>query len=149
MEIIKTVLLALIGGGAGAALINAIHDRWKWKAERKAKQEDRAAEKKDKVDELTDLVETLGKQQAEMSKQLDALRDAQKCVLLDRIIYLGQSYIAAGQVDFDDRKRLRDMHNSYHNGLKGNGDADQVMKAVDALPLSNHSKPKGETHYYA
>lgn len=138
MEIIKTVLLALIGGGAGAALINAIHDRWKWKAERKAKQEDKAAEKKDKVDELTGLVETLGKQQAEMSKQLDALRDAQKCVLLDRIIYLGQGYIANGEVDFDDRKRLRDMHNSYHNGLGGNGDAAQIMSAVDALPLKKH-----------
>ena len=138
MEIIKTVLLALIGGGAGAALINAIHDRWKWKAERKAKQEDKAAEKKDKVDELTGLVETLGKQQAEMSKQLDALRDAQKCVLLDRIIYLGQGYIANGEVDLDDRKRLRDMHNSYHNGLGGNGDAAQIMSAVDALPLKKH-----------
>ena len=138
MEIIKTVLLALIGGGAGAALINAIHDRWKWKAERKAKKEDKAAEKKDKVDELTVLVETLGKQQAEMSKQLDALRDAQKCVLLDRIIYLGQGYIANGEVDFDDRKRLRDMHNSYHNGLGGNGDAAQIMSAVDSLPLKKH-----------
>lgn len=137
-DLIKTVLLALVGGGAGAALINAIHDRWKWKAERKAKQEDKAAEKKDKVDELTQLVESLAKQQEGMSKQLDALRDAQKCVLLDRIIYLGQKYIAAGEVDFDDRKRLRDMHHSYHNGLLGNGDADQIMRAVDLLPLIKH-----------
>lgn len=138
IDLLKTVLLAIIGGSAGAALINAIHDRWKWMAERKAKQEDKAAEKKDKVDELTGLVETLGKQQAEMSKQLEALRDAQKCVLLDRIIYLGQGYIANGEVDFDDRKRLRDMHNSYHNGLGGNGDAAQIMSAVDALPLKKH-----------
>ena len=34
MEAVKTLLLALIGGGAGAALINAIHDLWKWKAAR-------------------------------------------------------------------------------------------------------------------
>ena len=138
IDLLKTVLLAIIGGSAGAALINAIHDRWKWKAERKAKQEDKASEKKAKVDELTQLVESLAKHQEEMSKQLDALRDAQKCVLLDRIIYLGQKYIAAGEVDFDDRKRLRDMHNSYHNGLRGNGDANQIMRAVDLLPLIKH-----------
>lgn len=148
MEMVKTVLLALIGGGAGAALINAIHDRWKWKAERKAQKEDKAAEKKDKVDELTKMVESLSKQQKEMIDQLDALRDAEKCVLLDRIIYLGQSYIDAGSVDFDDRKRLRDMHSNYHNRLGGNGDADQVMKGVDALPLTKRSvKQKGETAY--
>ena len=147
MEALKTIVLALIGGGTGAALVNAIFNGWKFKAERKAKKEDMAAEKKDKVDELTELVEALREQQRSMSGQLDALRDAQKCVLLDRIIYLGQSYIAAGEVDFDDRKRLRDMHNSYHNGLKGNGDADQIMKSVDSLPLKNHSKSKGEVRY--
>ena len=145
MEAVKTLLLALIGGGAGAALINAIHDRWKWKAARKAQKEDKAAEKDDKVAELTKLVETLVKNQAEMTKQIEALQNAEKCVLLDRIIYLGQSYIASGEVDFDDRKRLRDMHNSYHNGLRGNGDADQIMRAVDALPLKNTKK--GEMYH--
>ncbi len=147
MKDVLMVILAFICGAGGTALINVAHDRWKFKAERKAKKEDMAAEKKDKVDELTELVEALGEQQRSMSGQLDALRDAQKCVLLDRIIYLGQSYIAAGEVDFDDRKRLRDMHNSYHNGLKGNGDADQIMKSVDSLPLKNHSKSKGEVRY--
>lgn len=145
MEIVKTILLALVSGGAGAALINAIHDRWKWKANRKALQEDKAADKDDKVAELTKLVETLVKNQEMMSQQIDALQDSQKCVLLDRIIDLGQSYIAAGEVDFDDRKRLRDMHNSYHKGLRGNGDADQIMKAVDELPLKKTRK--GEHNY--
>lgn len=145
MEVIKTILLALVGGGAGAALINAIHDRWKWKANRKAQKEDKEADKEDKVADLTKLVETLVKNQESMAKQIDALQESQKCVLLDRIIYLGQSYIDAGAVDFDDRKRLRDMHNSYHNGLQGNGDADQIMKAVDALPLKKNKK--GEYNY--
>ena len=27
------------------------------------------------------------------------------------------------------------MHDVYHNKLKGNGDADFIMKAVDELPL--------------
>ena len=64
-----------------------------------------------------------------------AQSEALKYILLDRIMYLGQCYIVAGEVSFDDRKRLRDMHTSYHEKLGGNGDADAVMKAVDALPL--------------
>ncbi len=135
MEVLKTFLLAFLGGAGGVALINAIQDRWKWKAERKAKKEDREEEKTDELSELKKSVEELRTQQDEMSGQMDALREAMKCVLLDRIIYLGQSYIADGEVDFDDRRRLHQMHSSYHNGLKGNGDADVIMKAVDALPL--------------
>ena len=137
MEALKTFLLAFLGGAGGVAIINAIHDRWKWKAERKAAKEDKEEEKTDKIGELTKTVEDMRTQQEEMSAQMDALREAMKCVLLDRIIYLGQSYIADGEVDFDDRRRLHQMHNSYHNGLDGNGDADALMKAVDALPLKN------------
>ncbi|MBQ3330796.1 MAG: hypothetical protein IJG87_06420 [Ruminococcus sp.] len=135
MEVLKTFLLAFLGGAGGVALINAIHDRWKWKAERKAAKEDKEEEKTDKIGELTKTIEEMRTQQDEMSAQMNALREAMKCVLLDRIIYLAQSYIADGEVDFDDRKRLRDMHSSYHNGLEGNGDADALMKGVDALPL--------------
>ena len=137
MEALKTFLLAFLGGAGGVALINAIHDRWKWKAERKAAKEDKEEEKTDKIGELTKTIEEMRTQQDEMSVQMNALRDAMKCVLLDRIIYLGQKYIEEGAVDFDDRKRLRDMHTSYHKGLNGNGDADAIMKAVDALPLKN------------
>ena len=136
-EIMKTVLTFVCGAG-GLALIEWARERWKFKAERKAKKEDRQEEKVDKIEELTKTVNAVHKEQEEQSQQLDALRDAMKCVLLDRIIYLGQSYIEAGEVDFDDRKRLRDMHTSYHKGLNGNGDADAIMKAVDELPLKNH-----------
>ncbi len=48
MEVLKTFLLAFLGGAGGVALINAIHDRWKWKAERKAAKED----KKDDTGEM-------------------------------------------------------------------------------------------------
>lgn len=133
-DFLKSVLAFLCGAG-GLALIDFARERWKWKAERKAKKEDREEEKTDELAELKKSVEELQTQQDEMSGQLDALREAMKCVLLDRIIYLGQSYIADGEVDFDDRRRLHQMHSSYHNGLKGNGDADVIMKAVDALPL--------------
>lgn len=136
-DALKTVLTFICGAG-GLALIEWARERWKFKAERKAAKEDRAEEKVDKIGELTKAVNKLTEEYEGQGKQIDAMRDAMKCVLLDRIIHLGQKYIEEGEVDFDDRKRLRDMHTSYHQGLKGNGDADAIMSAVDALPLKNH-----------
>ena len=129
-----TAILAFVSGATGVAIVNAIFGVWKWKAERKAKIEDRADE------DLSARVEELASKQQEAGEQLAALHDGLKCILLDRIIYLGQSYINHGEVSFDDRKRLRDMHNSYHDGLGGNGDADAIMSSVDSLPLTERSK---------
>lgn len=42
---------------------------------------------------------------------------------------------AARVIDFDDRRRLNDMHSCYHNGLGGNGDLDTLMEEVNSLPL--------------
>ena len=52
-EILLSVLLAVAGGAAGAAVINGINERWKFKANRKAVKEDRAEAKADKTDELS------------------------------------------------------------------------------------------------
>ena len=68
-------------------------------------------------------------------KDLMALKAGLKWVLYDRIRFLGQHYISAGQVDFDDRRILNEMHKSYHDGLGGNGDLDVLMREVNALPL--------------
>lgn len=64
-----------------------------------------------------------------------ALKGGLKWVLYDRIRFLGQRYISAGNVDFDDRRILNEMHNSYHDGLGGNGDLDVLMHEVNELPL--------------
>ena len=55
--------------------------------------------------------------------------------MLDRIRHLGQSYIQKGEISFDDRRIFHMMHDAYHDGLGGNGDADLVVEAVDDLPL--------------
>lgn len=68
-------------------------------------------------------------------KDITALKAGLKWVLYDRIRFLGQHYIGAGQVDFDDRRILNEMHKSYHDGLGGNGDLDVLMHEVNALPL--------------
>lgn len=129
-----TFFLAFLGSAGAAAIINGLFGIWKQKAERKAKKEDKSEE------DITARLDELASWQRDAGKKIDALRDGLKCDLLDRIIYLGQSYISKGEVSFDDRKRLRDMHTSYHDGLGGNGDADAIMIAVDNLPLIERSK---------
>lgn len=66
---------------------------------------------------------------------IEALRTGLKWVLYDRIRHLGQHYISVGTVDFDDRRILNEMHQSYHDGLGGNGDLDTLMGEVNRLPL--------------
>lgn len=68
-------------------------------------------------------------------KDTEALKAGLKWVLYDRIRFLGQHYISNGQVDFDDRRILHEMHRSYHDGLGGNGDLDVLMDEVNKLPL--------------
>lgn len=145
-QIIMTAVGVVFGGAAGAALVNALHDRWKFKATREATKEDKAEERDDKTAELFETVEELREKEAEKKEEIDeklkrieeqnkAQSEAIKLILLDRILWLGKSYIDKGEISFDDRKRFHAMHNSYHNGLGGNGDADLIVEAVDALPL--------------
>lgn len=68
-------------------------------------------------------------------KNIEALKTGLKWVIYDRIRYLGLKYISEGAVDFDDRRILKEMHNTYHEGLGGNGDLDNLMNEVNRLPL--------------
>ncbi len=69
------------------------------------------------------------------NKDIQALKVGLKWVIYDRIRFLGQNYISAGRVDFDDRRILNEMHTCYHDGLGGNGDLDNLMGEVNRLPL--------------
>lgn len=69
------------------------------------------------------------------SKELKDIKDGLKWVMYDRIRFLGKAYIMDGEVDFDDRRILSEMHKSYHDGLGGNGDLDKLMESVFELPL--------------
>ena len=129
------ILLSIIGGATGAAIVNALYNRWRFKAERKAKKEDKAEEKRDKTDELQRDFESLTKQLKDMDRELSAQSEALKLILLDRIMNLGTKYVQAGEITLDDRTRFHAMYNCYHCGLHGNGDADLIVAAVDELPL--------------
>ena len=116
------ILLSFLGGSVGVAIINALANRADFFRRRKAAKEDK--EEMDMETEIKQLKETV-----------DAIKDGMKFVLYDRIRFLGQAYIAAGEIDFDDRRILNAMHQSYHNGLDGNGDFDNLMGEVNRLPM--------------
>lgn len=109
--VIIAIVSGLLGGSAVAALINAIAEGIRQKRKRKYDKDD-------------------GK-----DRDNQALKDGLKWVLYDRIRHLGQKYISNGSVDFDDRRILNEMHKSYHDGLGGNGDLDNLMGEVNRLPL--------------
>lgn len=111
IALIVAIVSGVLGGSAVAALINAIAEGVRQKRKRKYDKDD-------------------GK-----DKDTEALKAGLKWVLYDRIRFLGQHYICAGSVDFDDRRILNEMHACYHNGLGGNGDLDNLMGEVNRLPL--------------
>lgn len=121
-ETFTLILVAVLSGGIGAGVLKLIGDCLAWKRERTAKKEDKA-------EKIT--VEDFEKMKADVK----AVKEANKFILYDRIRFLAMEYIKDGEIDFDERRILKDMHTSYHYGLNGNGDLDNLMKKVDELPL--------------
>ena len=118
------IIIAVISGGSVVAVIEGFREWLAWNRNRKAIKEDRATE------EAVEKVKTL-------EEKVDALVEANRYILYDRIRYLGQCYIDEREIDFDDRRILNKMHESYHNGLDGNGDLDTLMEEVNHLPLKH------------
>ncbi len=118
----KDLLLALVTGGIGAAIVKGIFDLIAWSKKRKAEVEDKGEQ---------NIEGRLGT----IEEKTNANSVALKFLLYDRIRFLGERYIRDNEIDLDDRRILKDMHDSYHNGLGGNGDLDLLMKQVEGLPL--------------
>ena len=114
--------LAFLTGGVGVAVVQGIIELIKLAKKRKYERED-----------IAELSERAWRK--DVDKTLRALTVAQRYLLYDRIRNLGSKYIAEGQVDIEDRRILKQMHQSYHEGLGGNGDLDLLMRQVDNLPL--------------
>lgn len=123
-EFIVAVVVAFVGGAAGAAIINGVNERKMHKLKRQDAKED------------NEELETEKRLKA-IEAKTDAQSEALKFILFDRIRHLGKAYIAEREIDFDDRRILNDMHRSYHSGLGGNGDLDNLMESVNDLPLKS------------
>lgn len=130
---IKDILIAVISGGVAAAIFKILGDKLAWKRERKAQKEDRAEQRSD--DEKKQAALQIDRRLTDIEAKTDAQSTALMFILYDRIRYLGQAYIAAESVDFDDRHILNEMHKAYHEGLGGNGDLNVLMREVNSLPL--------------
>ena len=117
-------LLAILGGGAGTALVGGIFTIVQWRLNRKAAREDRAAQ--------------LGAEESQELKRLvGVLLEADRTILYDRIKHLGKSYIARGYITVEELEDIDLMHGVYHDKdkLGGNGFLDALMKKVHALDV--------------
>ena len=122
-------MYAIATGVTGAAVIKLIDNVVQWKLQRKAAKEDRT------LDDDRAEIKKIKQWEKDMEDKVNALINAGRYIMFDRIRYLGQKYVAEKEVDFDDRRILNRMHDVYHNELGGNGDLDKLMKAVNTLPL--------------
>ena len=137
MDANLAAFLSVLGtSGVLVAIVEGIKEAFAWRRNRKAQLEDKADKKVDDIEALKEAVTKLSESQEEVKEAVNALITANRLQMLDRIQHLGLSYIQRGNVSYDERKFLHDMHDSYHNGLGGNGDANLIMEAVDELPLS-------------
>lgn len=67
----------------------------------------------------------------------DAHTEALKYLMLYVIQERAKQHLADGFITLEDRRLLHRWHDTYHNGLHGNGDADALMEAIDRLPIKS------------
>ena len=125
------VILAILGGGVGTALVGGIFTVIQWKLNRKAAQEDRTAAA------TTASCTTQDKEFAELKRLVGVLVEADKTILYDRIKHLGKSYIARGFITVEELEDIDLMHTVYHDKDKfgGNGFLDALMSKVHTLDV--------------
>ena len=66
--------------------------------------------------------------------KLDAVVVAQKLLMMDRVRYLGKTYLKDGSISLEDKENLEEMHKAY-KALGGNGHLDTVMEEIERLPV--------------
>lgn len=123
------LIAAVFGGGVVVAIIEGIREALAHRRSRRDTLEDREQE------DLEGRINGMEGYIDELKAMVSALVDSNKFLIYERIRYLGQVYISKGEIDFDERRILHAMHDTYHNGLNGNGDLDALMKQIDELPL--------------
>lgn len=101
------IVLSILGGSCGAAIVTGIFGLVKW------------------------LIDRRDKRSGKEDHQNKALRYLMLYIIQER----AKQHIKDGCISLDDRRSLHHWHDLYHNGLGGNGDADALMEQVDRLRL--------------
>lgn len=104
------ILIGIIGGGVGAAIVSVVGSLLLARQAQKYKTDDRERE------------------------DIAALTEGMTWLMYDRILYLAKHHIAEGSVTFEEYRILSEMHRVYHDKLGGNGYLDEVMAEVRNLP---------------
>lgn len=125
------VIIGVLGAGVGAGTMTLIQMFVK----RKWAQDDKQEEKTDKLDKLEKRLDEIDKKLKVLSDDIVHVKNADRAILSDRIKWLGERYLEAKEIEFEDRRVLNQLHDAYHNDCNGNGDYKNLMKAVNALPL--------------
>ena len=64
----------------------------------------------------------------------DNVTKALRYLMLYVIQERGKELVTQGFATFEERRSIHHWHDLYHKGLGGNGDADQLMERINALP---------------
>lgn len=67
-------------------------------------------------------------------ERVDALVDANKVLMIDKVRYLGKKYISEGEIHLEDKENLKEMYDAYKR-LGGNGHLETVMAEVNHLKV--------------
>lgn len=70
--------------------------------------------------------------QDKRDNRVDALVEANKVLMIDKVRYLGKKYISEGEIHLEDKENLQEMYDAYKR-LGGNGHLDTVMYEVNRL----------------
>lgn len=125
------IVLAILGGGAGTALVGGLFALLQWRLNRKAVREDR-------VEEVAAAsCAARGQEIRDLKRLVNVLMEADRTLLYDRIKHLGKDYLSRGYVTIEELEDLELMHGVYHDQdkLNGNGFLDELMKTVHALEV--------------
>lgn len=101
------LLITALGGSVGAAFVTGVWTLVQYKLRR---QDDRADRR-------------------------DAQNKALRYIMLYIIEERAKEYLREGRITMAARRSLHHWHQLYHEGLGGNGDADTLMRQIDALAL--------------
>lgn len=103
----REMMLALLSGSAGAALVTGV----------------------------CSAVQYLMRRGENRTERTDAQRKALRYIMLYIIQERAKEHLREKTIELEERRSLHRWHDLYHDGLGGNGDADTLMRQVDALPL--------------
>lgn len=137
------LIVGVIGGSFGAAIVNGIFKLIEQRRNRKAQKEDREDAKQDvnaeQSEDIRKLREDVNAQIIAQQSMMAALREVLGAQIKAQCLqYLDDGSILSG--DYEDLKR---MHKVYHDELNGNGFFDDLMYKVRKLPMKNpHSTVK-------